>query len=155
MNPDQPVVLAVTYRSPYLFTALAQGDRVLELRRHRLIEAADFFVRMRWMIEREAAAYEVTEVVVEPKKLTETAVKSLDLTHRTMKFADAKRLLVDGMTDRSELKFLRALLDRHSELRRFVHVLPTGNIARHQTWKTWMLVAATLALAAGREPSKT
>jgi hypothetical protein len=155
MSPDNSLILAVTYRSPYLFTALAQGDCVLEVRRHRLTEVTDFFIRMRWLIQREIVAYEVAEVVVEPKKLTEAAVKSLDVAYRTMKLDEAKRLLLDEATGRSEHKFMRGLLARHEELRRFVHVLPTGNIARQEKWRTCTLVPAALALAAGREPSKT
>lgn len=168
MSADRPTILAVIYRSPYLFTALGQDGHIFELRRHRVLEAADSFVRMRWMIQHEAVNYQVTEVIVEPKRktkaslpawsrpsrsVTEVAVESLDLPYRTMSLKEAKSI-IDGSTKLSERKFIPRLLATYPELRRFVRVLPTGNIAAQERWKTWMLTAAAMALAAGRSPSK-
>jgi hypothetical protein len=151
MTSSSPLILGTAYRCPYLFTVLAQGHRLLELRRHRLLEAVDFFVRMRWIIQREAAAYGVSEIITEPKKVTEGAVRSLDLPFHLLTFDKARRTLSDLMGLDSNARFFERLVAEHAELQRFVRILPvTGKIARTETWKTDMLVAATLALAASR-----
>lgn len=140
--------LAVAYRSPHLIMALSDGRTVLEIRQYRSVKT---FFRLRWLIEREAKAYDVREIIVEADTKTSDYVYSLGLPHRVIAFRRAKQY-VAGTGDApppSDKPFFHALVAKHPELGRYVRVLPaTGRVAVSERWRTARLTVATLALAA-------
>lgn len=140
--------LAVAYRSPHLIMALSDGNTVLEIRQYRSVRT---FFRARSLIEREARAYDVKEILVEEDTKTADEVRSLGVPFKTLTFRRAKQhVLGTGDAEPPANKgFFRALVARHPELERYVRVMPaTGNVAMTERWRTARLTVATLALAA-------
>ncbi len=141
--------LAAAYRSPHLITALSDGVSILEIRPRRVPHTEPD--RMRAIIEREAKAYGLSEVVVESGSRTSDCFFSLGIPHRALTLRTAKAFLL-GLGDErppSNRRFFRELVERHPELRPYVKILPlTGDVAMSEEWRVARLVVATLALAA-------
>lgn len=149
--------LAVAYRSPHLIMAISDGKTVLEIRQYRLPAVKTFF-RLRWLIEREAKAYDVREIIVEDDTKTSDYVYSLGLPYRALTFRRAKQFIA-GTGDSeppTNKPFFHALVAKHPELGRYVRVLPaTGRVAVSERWRTARLTVATLALAAAAATAPT
>lgn len=141
--------LAVAYRSPHLLMALSDGASILEVRSRRVPHTEPD--RMRAVIEREAKAYGVKDVVVEAGSRTSDCFFSVGIPHRSLTFRRAKLFVLgkDEGTPPSNKPFFRQLVERHPELRRYVKILPlTGDVAMSEEWRIARLVVATLAIAA-------
>lgn len=141
--------LAVAYRSPHLLMALSDGRSILEVRSRRVPHTEPD--RMRAVIEREAKAYGVKDVVVEAGSRTSDCFFSIGIPHRALTLRRAKLFVLgkDAGTPPSNKPFFRQLVGRHPELCRYVKVLPlTGDVAMSEDWRVARLVVATLALAA-------
>ena len=147
--PEPAFQLAAAYRSPHLLTALSDGTSILEIRPRRVPHTQPD--RMRAVIEREAKAYGVKDVVVEAGSRTSDCFFSLGIPHRALTLRRAKLFVLgkDEGTPPSNKPFFRQLVERHPELRRYVKILPlTGDVAMSEEWRIARLVVATLALAA-------
>jgi transcriptional regulator with XRE-family HTH domain len=141
--------LAVAYRSPYLLMALSHGKNILQFRQRRAAMVKTC-LRFRAMIEEEAKAYDVREIIVEADTKTADYVYSLGIPHRVLSFAKAKGYLMPSHlgTPPSNKTFFQALIERHPELARFVKILSgTGRVAMTDHWRTDRLTVAALALA--------
>lgn len=143
--------LAITYRTPHLLLALAEGGRVLEILKRRLLPAAPAAAKV---VRREAARYALTEVVVENRPALIELARAAGLEPRPMCFDDAKAIVSEMAQPPTHHAFFHLLIERHPELARFVRVLPaTGRVAVTERWRTARLVVATLAIAAGMIPA--
>lgn len=151
-DPAAPrYTLAVTYRTPHLLLALAEGGRVLEILKRRLQPAAPAAAKV---LRREAARYALTEVVVEDRLALIELARDAGLEPRPMRFDDAKAIVSEKSPAPTHHAFFHMLVERYPELARYVRVLPaTGRVAITERWRTARLVVATLALAAGMAPA--
>ena len=145
-----PFIVAIAIRSPYLFVAVAEERRVVEIRRYRVSDKSE--AQLKTLIERCARRYAVSTVVTEAEGRAEALARTLGLEARTLDLAHAKRHLLGPSNCPSDLvgaRFYSLLVARHPEFSRFVQVFPlTGRVAATERWRTGTLVVVTLALAA-------
>jgi hypothetical protein len=141
------LALAVTYRTPHLLVALADGTKVLEIHKHRIGQGGA--ERICTLIEEHIRAYSVREIIVEAGSRTSDCVLSLGIPHREISFRAAKAFVSAVEPPPTNDAYYPSLVASHPDLRRYVKTLPaTGRVATSERWRTARLVAATLALAA-------
>jgi len=146
------IILAIAVRRRIAAVALVQHGRVLAVHRRHFAFTPEGTTRashLAGLIRRLVSADGTTTVVVEPRSTAEAAVLELGLEPHPFDVAAAQRILTGD--DRSTRRvFFGRLLAEHPELTGYVRVLPTGQIAMTERWRTVNLLAAALGLAYAR-----
>ena len=142
------LVVAIARRATYLFVAVAEADRVLMVRRHRLLGRSDADVCD--LIAQYVQRFGATAVVVEADSQLETCASQVGCPLRSVELSHAMRWLLGSEVEEplTRARFFSLLVARRPEFARFVRILPvTGRVAASERRLTGTLIALTLALA--------
>ena len=146
MNHD--CQLAALYRAEWLALAVFHAGTLVEVRRHRITAPRRSPQNLATLIANLAHDYAAGCLIVEPDSRIATAARALPFRTVPVTLAEAKNALL-AATDQSHQAFYDHLVSRHPRLGRLVTIQPgNGKVAATETWRTVVLLAVALGLAA-------
>ncbi len=149
LHGESPV-LVVCRRCRQLALIVLDKHDVLEVKRLKLPSSAPVArgAKIRLALLELATDYGARGIVVEDDAMIGALLACAGLPLQILSVSTAARVLT-GTTGTNYAELFRLVLDRCPKLRRFVRILPaTGEVTRTDRWRTHVLLASALGLAA-------
>jgi hypothetical protein len=141
--------LSACYRVQNLALAVLYGGEIIEVRRHRVDAEHQAPGVIALLIRQLVEDYALSELIIEEGPVLEAAADFLPVRVHTLSLQRVKQHLLPEGALPTYAGLYHQLLKEHPKLQRFVTVLKgTGQIATSERWKTVMLLAVALGLAA-------
>lgn len=145
-----PTLIAVVYRAEYLALAVFSGQRLLEVRQHRIATRAA--ARISHVLARLVTDYGAAFLLTEPAGPAAEAAAQLSLPVHRLSLEESSGWRIGSQTYASAAELCRIIVARFPELQRLVTVYKnTGNVSM-DAWNITQLYAVALgqSYAAGQ-----